>query len=80
MLAAQFPNIVETQPELVVHHYTEAGVGAQAIPSRKSACPIDAATFHMPPWCELWPLDVGNIRLSRATTRFVMVKADTPAV
>jgi predicted ATPase/class 3 adenylate cyclase len=31
VLAAQFPEIVETQPELVAHHYTEAGLSAQAI-------------------------------------------------
>ncbi len=28
----QFPDIVETQPELVAHHYTEAGLIEQAIP------------------------------------------------
>jgi predicted ATPase len=32
VLAAQFLEIVETQPELVAHHYIEAGCGAQAIP------------------------------------------------
>jgi class 3 adenylate cyclase/predicted ATPase len=32
VLAAQFPEIVDTQPELVAHHYTEAGLGEQAIP------------------------------------------------
>jgi class 3 adenylate cyclase/predicted ATPase len=31
-LEAQFPEIVETQPELVAHHYTKAGHGGQAIP------------------------------------------------
>jgi class 3 adenylate cyclase/tetratricopeptide (TPR) repeat protein len=31
-LTAQFPETAETQPELVAHHYTEAGLGAQAIP------------------------------------------------
>jgi class 3 adenylate cyclase len=31
VLAAQFPEIAETQPELVAHHYTEAGLSAQAI-------------------------------------------------
>jgi tetratricopeptide (TPR) repeat protein len=31
VLAAQFPEIVETQPELVAHHYTEAGLTEQAI-------------------------------------------------
>jgi tetratricopeptide (TPR) repeat protein len=31
-LAEKFSEIAETQPELVAHHYTEAGLGAQAIP------------------------------------------------
>jgi class 3 adenylate cyclase/predicted ATPase/ABC-type transport system involved in cytochrome c biogenesis ATPase subunit len=30
-LEAQFPDVVETQPELLAHHYTEAGLGASAI-------------------------------------------------
>ena len=32
VLEAQFPETVETQPELVAHHYTEAGLAEQAIP------------------------------------------------
>jgi predicted ATPase/class 3 adenylate cyclase len=32
VLGTQFPEIVETQPELVAHHYTEAGHAGQAIP------------------------------------------------
>jgi class 3 adenylate cyclase/predicted ATPase len=32
VLAAQFPEIVETQPELVAQHYTEAGLIEQGIP------------------------------------------------
>jgi predicted ATPase len=32
ILAARFPEIVETQPELLAHHYTEAGLVAEAIP------------------------------------------------
>ena len=32
VLEAQFPDTTETQPELVAHHYTEAGLIAQAIP------------------------------------------------
>jgi class 3 adenylate cyclase/predicted ATPase len=32
VLEAQFPEIVETQPELLAHHYTEAGLASQAIP------------------------------------------------
>ena len=32
VLAVQFPEVVETQPELLAHHYTEAGLAEQAIP------------------------------------------------
>jgi TOMM system kinase/cyclase fusion protein len=32
VLEAQFPETCETQPELLAHHYTEAGLMAQAIP------------------------------------------------
>ena len=32
VLEARFPEIGETQPELLAHHYTEAGLMAQAIP------------------------------------------------
>ena len=32
MLEEQFPETNETQPELLAHHYTEAGLIAQAIP------------------------------------------------
>src|SRR5262249_33328423 len=32
VLEAQFPETVETQPELVAHHYTEASLAAQALP------------------------------------------------
>jgi predicted ATPase len=32
VLEAQFLDIVETQPELLAHHYTEAGVAEQALP------------------------------------------------
>lgn len=31
MLEEQFPETVETQPELLAHHYTEAGLHAQAV-------------------------------------------------
>jgi predicted ATPase len=31
-LRERFPEVVETQPELLAHHYTEAGLIAQAIP------------------------------------------------
>src|SRR5262249_25497268 len=31
VLEGRFPEIVETQPELLAHHYTEAGLLAQAI-------------------------------------------------
>src|SRR5262249_42873227 len=32
VLAEQFPETVETQPELLAYHYTEANLSAQAIP------------------------------------------------
>jgi class 3 adenylate cyclase/tetratricopeptide (TPR) repeat protein len=32
VLAERFPEIVETQPELMAHHYTEAGLPAHAVP------------------------------------------------
>jgi len=32
VLADRFPETVETQPELVAHHYTEAGLAEQALP------------------------------------------------
>jgi tetratricopeptide (TPR) repeat protein len=32
VLEARFPDICETQPELLAHHYTAAGLSAQAIP------------------------------------------------
>ena len=32
VLAAQFPETTATQPELLAHHYTEAGLQAQALP------------------------------------------------
>jgi len=32
VLEARFPETVETQPEWLAHHYTEAGLSAQAIP------------------------------------------------
>jgi class 3 adenylate cyclase/tetratricopeptide (TPR) repeat protein len=32
VLEAQFPEVVETQPELIAHHYAEAGLGLEAVP------------------------------------------------
>jgi class 3 adenylate cyclase/predicted ATPase len=37
VLETRFPETAETQPELVAHHYTEAGLSAQAIPYRQRA-------------------------------------------
>ncbi|MGA8547878.1 MAG: hypothetical protein WB785_21790, partial [Mycobacterium sp.] len=36
-LESQFPEIVETRPELLAHHYTEAGLSEQAIPYWQTA-------------------------------------------
>jgi predicted ATPase len=32
VLVERFPETIETQPELLAHHYTEAGLAAQAVP------------------------------------------------
>jgi predicted ATPase len=37
VLEEQFPETAETQPELLAHHYTEAGLIAQAVPSWQRA-------------------------------------------
>jgi predicted ATPase len=37
VLAAQFPALAETQPELLAHHYTEAGLSEQAVDSWQRA-------------------------------------------
>jgi predicted ATPase len=37
VLANRFPETIETQPELLAHHYTEAGLKEQAIPYWQSA-------------------------------------------
>ena len=43
VLEAQFPEVVEAQPELLAHHYTEADRGAQAIPywQRAGQCAVE---------------------------------------
>src|SRR5262245_18470016 len=35
VLAEQFPETAETQPELLAHHYTQAGLSVQAMASRQ---------------------------------------------
>jgi predicted ATPase len=37
VLESRFPETVETQPELLAHHYTEAGLSARAIPYWQTA-------------------------------------------
>jgi class 3 adenylate cyclase/tetratricopeptide (TPR) repeat protein len=37
VLEEQFPDTVETQPELIAHHYTQAGLATHAIPYWRSA-------------------------------------------
>jgi predicted ATPase len=39
ILETRFPEVCETQPELLAHHYTEAGLTAQAIPYWQRARP-----------------------------------------
>jgi predicted ATPase len=36
-LASRFPEVIETRPELLAHHYTEAGLAEQAIPYWQAA-------------------------------------------
>jgi predicted ATPase len=38
VLAKRFPETAETQPELLAHHETEAGIDALAIPYWQRAC------------------------------------------
>jgi hypothetical protein len=37
VLESRFPETVETQPELLAHHYTEAGLSARAVPYWQTA-------------------------------------------
>jgi predicted ATPase len=37
VLVEQFPDTAQTQPELLAHHYTEAGLAAQAVPNWQRA-------------------------------------------
>jgi predicted ATPase len=48
VLESRFPETVETQPELLAHHYTEAGLMAQAIPywQRAGQCAVERSA-HM---------------------------------
>jgi predicted ATPase len=47
VLEARFPEVCDTQPELLAHHYTEAGVMAQAIPywQRAGECAIERSAY-----------------------------------
>ncbi len=44
VLVKKFPQTVETQPELVAHHYTEAGLIVQAIPYWQQAGELSQQT------------------------------------
>jgi tetratricopeptide (TPR) repeat protein len=48
VLEARFPDIRESQPELLAHHYTEAGLSAQAIPYWKRAgqCAMERSGYR----------------------------------
>lgn len=46
VLEQQFTETVETQPELVAHHYTEAGLSGQAIPYWQKAGQGKPAECH----------------------------------
>ena len=47
VLEARFPEIGETQPELLAHHYTEAGLIEQAIPYWQQAGQRPSSARHM---------------------------------
>ena len=58
VLEARFPEICETQPELLAHHYTEAGLIAQAMPYWQQAGAAGHPALrpcgsHRP--CATWP-------------------------
>jgi predicted ATPase len=50
VLEARFAELVEAQPELLAHHYTEAGLTEQAIPtgSRRATTPASARPIWKP--------------------------------
>ena len=48
VLEARFPEICETQPELLAHHYTQAGLSVQAIPTGSG--PASGPSSAQPIW------------------------------
>ena len=48
VLEAQFPDMAETQPELLAQHYAEAGLLAQALPYSRQAGQQGAAALGQP--------------------------------
>src|SRR5262249_53081220 len=76
VLEARFPEIVETQPELVAQHYTEASLGAQAIPywqragerARDRSAPLEAISHCTPGIALLQPLPETPARPQHAVT------------
>jgi class 3 adenylate cyclase len=46
VLEAQFPEAAQTQPELLAHHYTEAGLTEKAVRPRSWRRPLPAATLR----------------------------------
>ena len=67
VLAGQFPEIVETQPELVAHHYTETVLPEQAIPywQRAGQQALAVACRQQAKSCEL--LAATSLSSSRAS-------------
>jgi TOMM system kinase/cyclase fusion protein len=62
VLEAQFPELCETQPEMLAHHYTEAGLLAQAVPywQRAGQCAVQRSAYveaigHLNKGLELLP-------------------------
>jgi hypothetical protein len=83
VLAARFPETVETQPELLAHHYTETGLTEQAIPYWQRAGQLAfersahlEAISHLTTGIELLkPLPETPERIQHALTMYIALGA-----
>jgi tetratricopeptide (TPR) repeat protein len=74
-LEERFPETVETQPELIAHHYTQAGLAARAIPYWQKAgeqalqrCAFVEAINHLTRALEMLPEWTGGSELDQRQT------------
>jgi class 3 adenylate cyclase/tetratricopeptide (TPR) repeat protein len=74
-LEEQFPETAETQPELIAHHYTQAGLAAQAIPYWQKAgeqalerCAFIEAINHLARALDMLPEWTGGSELDQRQT------------